>query len=315
LIDFCQNNLQYPTKSDIAAMFLSDKILMIEPRGFSYNKETGVDNFFQSTGNIKAPVETAIKEFHELKNKLVKAGIEVTVISPDDNLVTPDSVFPNNWFSTTPDDKLILYPMMAENRRMERRKTIIDRMRKKYSKLIDLSGLEEKKFFLEGTGSLVMDHEKKIAYASISQRTSEEALKEWKKQMEYDVVMFHSHDQNKNIVYHTNVVMALGDGFNIVCLDAISDEKEREELREKLSDTNELIEISIPQMQAYCGNSIMLKNHNGERFLVMSTQAFQAFTEKQKNRLIRYTTIIHSGLTTIETIGGGSARCMIAELF
>src|SRR5205085_9265275 len=149
-------------------MFLSEKILMIEPRGFALNKETAGDNFFQTKEQIKAPLETAMKEFHDLKYKLMKAGIEVTVITLSDELNTPDSVFPNNWFSTTPYGQLILYPMMAASRRLERRKEIIERVKPGYSKLIDLTLLEEKKFYLEGTGSLVMDHESKVAYASLS---------------------------------------------------------------------------------------------------------------------------------------------------
>jgi hypothetical protein len=296
-------------------MFLSEKILMIEPRGFALNKETAGDNFFQTKEQIKAPLETAMKEFHDLKYKLMKAGIEVTVITLSDELNTPDSVFPNNWFSTTPYGQLILYPMMAASRRLERRKEIIERVKPGYSKLIDLTLLEEKKFYLEGTGSLVMDHESKVAYASLSKRTSEEALKEWKKQMEYEVIRFTSHDINNEIIYHTNVVMTLGDGFVIACLDAIEDKKEREELKKRLEAHNELIEISLEQMHSFCGNCLVLRNSNGDKFIVMSTKAFQAFTEEQKNIMIRYATIIHSGLTTIETLGGGSARCMIAELF
>ena len=205
--------------------------------------------------------------------------------------------------------------MMATNRRLERRKEIIARVKPRYSKLIDLTLLEEKKFYLEGTGSLVVDHESKVAYASISKRTSEEALKEWKKQMEYEVIRFTSHDINNEIIYHTNVVMTLGDGFVIVCLDAIEDKKEREQLKKRLEAKNELIVISFEQMHNFCGNCLVLRNSNGDKFIVMSTKAFQAFTEEQKNRIIRYATIIHSGLTTIESLGGGSARCMIAELF
>lgn len=297
-------------------MFLSEKILMIEPRGFSMNPETTDDNAFQTQGLIKAPAETAMKEFHEFKNKLMKAGIEVMVISPTDDIVTPDGVFPNNWFSTTPYGQLILYPMMATNRRLERRQEIIEKVKPKYSHLIDLTSMEDRKFYLEGTGSLVMDHESKVAYASLSKRTSEEALKEWKKQMEYEIVMFTSHDLNKKTIYHTNVVMTLCDGFSIVCFDAIDDEKEKKALRKRMTEKNtEIIEITLDQMHSFCGNCLGLKNSEGEKFIVMSTQAYQSFTEMQKHRIIRYASIVHSGLSTIEALGGGSARCMIAELF
>ena len=296
-------------------MILSEKILMIEPRGFSYNEETGADNFFQTTATLKAPVETAIKEFHELKNKLMKAGIEVTVISSGDELVSPDAVFPNNWFSTTPQGHLVLYPLMASNRRIERKMDIVDKLKKKYTNVIDLTYLEENKFFLEGTGSLVIDHENKTAYASLSQRTNKEALTEWNKQLNYEINIFESYDQNNEIIYHTNVVMTLGDGFSIICLDAIKEDKDREVIHKKLSANSELILLTKEQMHSFCGNCIELKNNSGEKFLIMSTQAYLAFTEKQKNRIIRFATIIHSGLSTIETVGGGSARCMIAELF
>ncbi len=296
-------------------MFLSDKVLMIEPRGLTFNSQTSQDNFFQSPGSIKAPVESAMREFHEMKKKLMKAGITVIVISPDDELLTPDSVFPNNWFSTTPEGELILYPMMATNRRQERRMDIISRLKKNYSKVIDLSSMEERQIYLEGTGSLILDHENKIAYASISNRTNEEALQEWNKNKGYELITFTSHDQNNKVIYHTNVMMALGDGFAIACLDSIHDEKKRKLVKSKLEEKNELLTISISQMHSFCGNCLELKNSNGEKFLIMSTQAYNAFTEQQKSRLIIHTTIIHSNLSTIETIGGGSARCMMAELF
>ena len=296
-------------------MILSEKILMIEPRGFTYNEETGADNFFQTTATLKAPTETAMKEFHEIKNKLMKAGIEVTVFSPGDEFISPDSVFPNNWFSTTPFGQLILYPMMASSRRTERNKEFVDKLKKKYTKVIDLTHLEEHKLFLEGTGSIVIDHENKTAFASLSKRTNKEALMEWSKQLDYKINMFESFDMNDEIIYHTNVVMTLADGFVIICPDAIKEKKVRDTLLEKLSVKNEIIAITMEQMHAFCGNCIELKNNSGDKFIVMSTQAYQAFTEKQKNRMIRYATIIHSGLTTIETLGGGSSRCMIAELF
>jgi hypothetical protein len=296
-------------------MILAEKILMVEPRGFSFNQETSSDNFFQSPGNIKAPVETALKEFYDLKNKLVKAGIEVVLITPDADPITPDSIFPNNWFSTNPSGKLFIYPLKAKNRRLERKKEIIDKLKKTYSTITDLSHLEDSGLFLEGTGSLVIDHENKIAYASLSHRTSLDAAKEWGKLSGYEILTFTSKDENDHLIYHTNVMLSLGDKFSIVCLECIANEKERESLKNKLSAKNELIIISLEQVKAFCGNVLVLKNHRNEIFIVMSTKAFQAFTESQKYRLIRYGTIIHSPLATIETIGGGSARCMIAELF
>lgn len=296
-------------------MILSEKVLMVEPKGFSFNTKTSSDNFFQSQGNVKFPVETAMKEFHDLKTKLMKAGITVIVISPDDGQATPDGVFPNNWFSTSPYGQFVLYPMMADNRRLERRKEIIDRLKKQYKEVIDLSGMEEKNIFLEGTGSLVVDHENKIAYASLSKRTNLEAIKEWNKNLNYELILFTSYDKNNEIIYHTNVVLSLCDGFAIVCLEAIRNEAERETVKKKLSEKNELIILSLDQMHSFCGNCLELKNNHGDKFLVMSSQAYNAFSEDQKKEIIRHTSIIYSGLNTIETIGGGSARCMLAELF
>jgi hypothetical protein len=295
-------------------MILSEKVLMVEPRGFAFNSKT-TDNTFQTKANIKFPVETALKEFHDLKNKLMRAGITVIVISPEDGQSTPDGVFPNNWFSTTPYGQFILYPMMAANRRLERRKEIIDRIKKPYKELIDFSPMEEKELFLEGTGSIVADHEKKIAYASLSQRTNKEVLQEWSQRMGYELVLFSSYDKNGKIIYHTNVVIALCDGFAVVCLEAIKDEHERKMVKKKLAESNELILITLEQLHSFCGNCLELKNSNGEKFLIMSAQAYNAFSESQKSELIRHTSIIYSAIPTIEHIGGGSARCMLAELF
>lgn len=285
---------------------------MIEPRGFSFNSET-TDNFFQMQSSLQAPVEAAMREFQELKRKLVSADITVNVFSPKDS--SPDAVFPNNWFSTTPDNKLILYPMKAPNRRTERRKEIIDKLLKGYTDLIDLSSLEKEEKFLEGTGSLVIDHEKKVAFAALSHRTSGEAVREWKERLGYDVYTFTAKDKNNDTVYHTNVVLMLGEGFSIVCAEAITEEEEREAIMSKLAEEREVITITLEQMHSFCCNCIELKNESGRKFIVMSAQAYHAFTEKQKSILIKYATIIYSSLNTIETIGGGSARCMIAELF
>ncbi len=293
-------------------MKLTGEVLMIEPKGFSFNQET-TDNFFQNKAALQAPGEAAMREFQDLKKKLMAADINVNVFSPKAG--TPDAVFPNNWFSTTPSGKLILYPMMAPNRRKERSIEIIERLKKNYPELIDLSALENTEIYLEGTGSLVIDHEKKIAFAALSLRTNKEALKEWSKKVGYEVFSFTAKDKNNETVYHTNVVLTLCDGFAIFCDEAIADEKERSKIIEKLSEDREVIRISLDQMHSFCGNCLELKNESGRKFLVMSASAYNAFTEKQKSTFIKYTTIIYSPLTTIESIGGGSARCMIAELF
>ena len=293
-------------------MTLTGEIVMIEPRGFSFNHET-TDNFFQNQSPVQAPGEAAMREFQELKKKLVSAEITVNVFSSKEG--APDAVFPNNWFSTTPAGQLILYPMKAENRRKERTREIIEKLKQNYSDLIDLSVLENNEQFLEGTGSLVIDHEQKIAFAAISQRTNLNAINEWKKKTGYDVITFNSNDKNNEAVYHTNVVMMLGDGFAVVCSDAISNEKERNTILKQLSERREILLITFDQMHSFCCNCIELQNESGKKFIVMSAKAYNAFSEKQKSILIKYATIIYSSLNTIETIGGGSARCMIAELF
>jgi len=182
------------------------QILMVEPKGFAFNTET-IDNFFQSQANIQAPGEAAMREFIELKKKLVSADITVNVFSGQSD--TPDATFPNNWFSTTPSGQLILYPMKAENRRKERREEIIEKLKQTYPEVIDLTYLENEHKVLDGTGSIVIDHESKIAYASLSQRTNMDALNDWSKRTGYEVICFNAQDLNKEIVYHTHVVLSL----------------------------------------------------------------------------------------------------------
>ena len=294
-------------------MLLAEKVLMVEPKGFGFNRETSKDNAFQSPVTMHAPAEAAMKEYQELKKKLMKAGITVMTFSPKDQS-TPDAVFANNWISTTPDE-LIIYPMMSENRRQERNQYIIDRLKGLYQKFTDLTSLEKNGFFLEGTGSLVLDHDNKTAFACLSGRTHEQAIQEWNKSKNYQLVLFHAFDKENQPIYHTNVVMALGEGFSIACLEAIHDEKERNKVREALMLRGEILEITRTQMMSYCGNCLALKNDEGQKFLVMSASAYAGFTESQKQKLIKFVTIIYSSLQTIETLGGGSARCMLAELF
>jgi len=294
-------------------MLLAEKVLMVEPKGFGFNQETSKDNVFQSPATIHAPGEAAMREYQDLKKKLMKAGITVMTFSPKDQ-TTPDAVFANNWVSTTPDE-LIIYPMMSENRRHERNQFIIDRLKGLYKNFTDLTSIEKKGLFLEGTGSLVLDHENKTAYACLSGRTHEQAIQEWNKSRDYKLILFHAYDKENQPIYHTNIVMALGDGFSIACLESINDEKERNEVRDALTQRGELLEISRPQMMSFCGNCLALKNDEGQKFLVMSASAYATFTENQKQKLIKFVTIIYSNLQTIETLGGGSARCMLAELF
>jgi hypothetical protein len=295
------------------------KVLMIEPKNFISNPQTAGDNFFQpGPGMVSAGQEPdqTLKEFNELADMLAQSGIEVHVFRQDDILETPDAVFPNNWFSTMPAAILILYPMMAMNRRMERRLPVIRFLERMYPKTIDLTHDERRGIFLEGTGSLVIDHANKIAYASLSQRTSTNLLFEWSKMTGYEVVMFSSFDRNGEIVYHTNVMMTLCERFAIICISAIDDEEAKERIIKSLLNTgHELIEITLEQMHHFCGNCLELENTNGEKILVMSDNAFSHFTDFQKIQIEKHCRILHTDLNTIETYGGGSARCMLAELY
>lgn len=298
---------QYPAK----------KVLMISPRNFISNPETSIDNSFQAVRDANTNPETeALEEFTRLENLLVSNGIDVKVYAQTDELFTPDAIFPNNWFSTHPEGKLFLYPMKALNRRSERRKNIIDELKINYPVVTDYSGYEKEGHFLEGTGSMVIDTENSIVYAAKSQRTSTQLLKEWSAKMNYEPVIFKAQDQNHSIVYHTNVVMTLGDKFAIVCMESIREDSENNLLRTKLEEYGkEIIEISLEQMHAFCGNCLLIQNANGEHLLVMSTRSYSAFTAQQKNKIEKYAKIIHTDLHTIENYGGGGARCMLAELF
>ena len=300
-----------------SSKYPAKKVLMISPRNFISNPETSVDNSFQAATDANSNPETeALEEFTRLKNLLLSNGIEVKAYAQKDELFTPDAIFPNNWFSTHPEGKLFLYPMKALNRRSERRKNIIDELKINYPYLTDFSGYEKESHFLEGTGSMVIDTENRIVYAAKSQRTSIALLKEWSAKMNSESVVFEAEDQNHSIVYHTNVVMTLGDKFAIVCMDSIREDSEKNLLRNKLEATGkEIIEISLGQMHAFCGNCLLLQNAHGEHLLVMSTRSFQAFSSQQKNNIEKYTKIIHTDLHTIENYGGGGARCMLAELF
>lgn len=297
--------------------YLARKVLMVEPRDFHSNPETLRDNSFQQDSSDSSNLNTkASQEFYALKKLLETNGISVQSYSQTDEHSTPDAIFPNNWFSTHPDGTFVLYPMKAFNRRLEKRVELIKELQKNYPAQKDFSEYESHDHFLEGTGSLVLDHENHIAYAALSQRTHPEVLKEWSKQMNYQLITYHALDNAGQIVYHTNVVMTVGEGFAIVCTDSIRETEERSTVRQSLEKSrHEVIEISPVQMHNFCGNCLELENHSGKKILVMSTRAFEAFDNDQKARIEKYATIVHCDLSTIETHGGGGARCMIAELF
>lgn len=294
-------------------------ILLVRPSGFAFNLETASSNAFQNHVSSRNNIQLeAINEFNAMVNMLNANGISVFVF--DDTLLPakPDAVFPNNWITFHPDGTVVLYPMFAPNRRLERRLDIIDSLRKHFNinAIVDLSIYEKENRFLEGTGSIVFDHINKIAYASISCRTDKDLFIMLCKQLNYEPLAFHAYDKNGNEIYHTNVVMCVGERFAVVCLDTIPDLEERNKIINAFSATgHDLIDISFEQMNHFAGNMLQVKSDAGRDILVLSETASNSLTETQKSRLLKYVSILPCSIHTIETIGGGSARCMMAEIF
>ncbi|HYO47405.1 MAG TPA: arginine deiminase-related protein [Gemmatimonadota bacterium] len=293
------------------------RVLMIEPIGFRSNPETIGDNAFQRPPGDESPqaIEIAAREeFARLRDALESRGVEVEWRPAHGNREAPDAVFPNNWFSTHAGGTLVLYPMRSPSRRLERRAEIVDALRERYPELIDLTAHEAEDRFLEGTGSLVIDERSRIVYASESPRTDRRLVEEWAERFELDPVIFRATDAEGRPIYHTNVVMSLGSEWAVVCAEAI-DPLDRPEVLATLAETgHETMDISLQQMEAFCGNVLELENDGGEKLVVMSDRAFYAFTDEQRAALGARAELVHADLTTIETHGGGSARCMLAEL-
>ncbi len=297
---------------------LSNKVLMVRPVKFGFNPETSVNNKFQVGGEQEGVEARALKEFDSFVELLREAGVEVVVIEDTLEPHTPDSIFPNNWFSVHQCGALVLYPMFAPNRRLERKEAPMSYLKSLpgLKRVVDLTDWEEKGLFLEGTGSMIFDREAGVVYACRSARTAEEVLEQFVEALEWDYFLFDAFDEEGNPIYHTNVMMEVGDKYAIVCLDAISDLEERVRLIELLEERDkEVIEISLEQMGEFAGNMIELKSGDGESLLVMSKRAYDSLDSDQVEKLQSYSKIIAPDLTTIEVNGGGSARCMIAELF
>lgn len=291
---------------------------MIKPVAFDFNAETAVNNTFQQKGSNTNAQQKAEAEFDTFVLKLRDAGVDVTVVKDTPIPHTPDSIFPNNWISFHWDGTLILYPMYAENRRAERKAHVVAEIAGKFeiSNRIDFSSEEANHKFLEGTGSMVLDRPNKIAYACLSPRTDKSLLDRWCNQMAYHGCSFYSVDENGGEIYHTNVMMCVADRYAVICLDSIRDSAQRNEVIHTLKGSGkEIIEISYSQMNCFAGNMLQVENKQGQLFLVMSSQAYHSLTPEQVAKLETYNPIIHSDLTTIETNGGGSARCMMAEVF
>ena len=302
---------------------------MVRPVRFAYNEETATNNAFQKKDDTQGGAQTveqqAVREFDAYVAMLRDQGVEVQVLQDTEEPFTPDSIFPNNCFSTHIDvlpgtsvrqRTLVIYPMYAPNRRDERGKLLKALMKEKFDKIVDLSILEQEGKFLEGTGSLILDREHHIAYACVSPRTNPVALKIWADEMNYRYVLFDGTDDNRQPIYHTNVMMHVGSRYAIVCLEAIADQSQRQTVIDSLHTTGkEIVNISFDQMRQFAGNMLELRNSEGKKILVMSATAKHSLTSEQLSTLEQDALIVAPDIHTIETAGGGSARCMIAEKY
>lgn len=304
---------------------ITNTILMIRPVLFRMNEQTVVNNYYQKVLDNLTP-ETiqlkALQEFDSYVEKLKEIGVQVIVIEDIKETNTPDSIFPNNWISFHENGDIGLYPMFAENRRLERREDILDIIENKGFKIkniVDYTSAEEEKLFLEGTGSLLLDNINKKAYCALSPRSEEDLLIEFCEDFEYTPIPFISYQtiNNERVpIYHTNVMMCLGESFSVICAESIDDKKERKNVLKHLKgDGKEIITISENQMNYFAGNMLQLIGNNNKRYIVMSSSAYKSLTKQQIKTLNKHGEIIHSPLETIEACGGGSARCMMAEVF
>jgi hypothetical protein len=290
---------------------------MIRPVNFTFNAETAVNNAFQVAGADADAQQKALTEFDGFARLLRDNGVDVTVVDDTPEPYTPDSIFPNNWVSFHRDATICLYPMYAVNRRLERKPDVLDLLRRKFriDATLDFSTYEEQGRFLEGTGSMVLDRDKRIAYACLSPRTDKEVLLDFCRRMDYTPEVFIARDGAGRDIYHTNVMMCVGDRYVVVCLDSLPIPAERQHLEAAIHASGKtLIQITLHQMNHFAGNMLQMENQQGEKLLVMSSQAYTSLTPVQIRQLEGFNRILHSSLLTIETNGGGSARCMLAEI-
>lgn len=305
-------------------MQTTSHILMVRPANFGFNPETAENNFYQKTDpRTHAEIqELVVREFDGFVALLRDQGVNVIVVDDTSDPVKTDAVFPNNWFSTHPDGKLILYPMYSPNRRLERRKDLIEQLMGlgfSVNEIIDLSFFEEDEQFLEGTGSMVMDHDQKLIFAGYSLRTHPVPLKYLADLLAYELIGFDAQQEIEGKwtpIYHTNVMMHIGRDLAVVCLESIRKSAERRQVQEALSKAGKkVIPITAKQKFNFAGNMLEVSNDGGEKFTVMSQTAYDSLNVGQIQQIEKYTTIISPQIPTIEKLGGGSARCMMAEIF
>jgi len=297
---------------------------MIEPICFGYNEQTAENNYFQQNDNAQSSEiqANALKEFQNMTQLLHKAGVKVIVVEDSAEPRTPDSIFPNNWISFHDGGFIAVYPMFAPNRRQERRVEVVNAVVNQgftIKEIFDFSAQENEGKFLEGTGSMVFDRVNRRAYAALSERTNEDVLLDFCEKFDYTPVIFNAMQtfEGKRLpVYHTNVVMSVGDKFAVVCLQSIDNEKERNLLKNSLLETQkEIIEISEAQMHNFAGNMLEIENTKGEKIIALSQTAYNSLNNNQLQTLEKYGTLLPIAIPTIEKYGGGSVRCMMAEVF
>ncbi|MFD1096784.1 citrulline utilization hydrolase CtlX [Salegentibacter chungangensis] len=301
---------------------ITNTILMVRPVAFRMNEQTAVNNYFQEDLKDEDVNERAQKEFDDFVSKLRKVGVNVIVVDdkPEDD--TPDSIFPNNWVSFHQNGNIGLYPMFAVNRRKERRMEYFARLEEegfKIKNVIDYTGAEEDDVFLEGTGSLLLDRVNRKAYCALSPRADEDLLIEFCEDFEFTPVIFNANqdvDGKRKAIYHTNVMMCLAEDFAVICLESIDNGKERKNVLKHLKeDGKEVIKITEAQMHEFAGNMLQVKGAFDKKYLVMSSRAHKSLTDEQVKNIEKHCEILSSDLDVIETCGGGSARCMMAEVF
>lgn len=303
---------------------ITNTIMMVRPAAFHMNQETAVNNFYQKNAEGISSEEIqqqALKEFDGFVDKLRSRGIQIIVFQDTAEAETPDSIFPNNWNSFHEDGSVYIYPMFAENRRREVKPEILDHLRNSFDiqSIHSFTHWEAQNHFLEGTGSMILDRPNKLIYAALSERTQLPVLNDLAKRSGFDLVTFIANQtvEGKRLpIYHTNVMMCLGESFAVICLESIDDLEEKNKVTESLMKTDkEIIEITEQQCNQFAGNMLQVRNDAGNRFVVMSESAYNSLTSEQAEKLVKHGELLHHSLSTIEKYGGGSARCMMAEIF
>ncbi|GAB1307580.1 arginine deiminase-related protein [Urechidicola sp. KH5] len=304
---------------------ITDTILMVRPINFRMNEQTAVNNYYQQSIDNVLPAtiqKQAEEEFDTFVKKLRKAGVRIVVVQDTLEPNTPDSIFPNNWVSFHTDGTVGVYPMFAENRRLERREDILEQLESEgflIENVVDYTSAEEDQLFLEGTGSIILDRVNNIAYCALSPRADEDLFIEFCEDFEYTPVIFTANQTvngERKAIYHTNVMMALAEDFAVICLDSIDDKKERKMVLKQLKESGkQIVAITEAQVEQFAGNMLAVKNAKGERITIMSEAAYQSLNANQVGIIEKHSKILYSKINTIETCGGGSVRCMMAEVF